>query len=199
MLKRPQARDVMADIFPHDTNNWSEALKHWTPALPSIKNARALVLGRNAPGLALWLALQGYEVYVYFNPDDFEIFKVHQVDAQIHELNTAAQPESFDIVCDVLIKETMDRISADLNEAHQCLKSSGLLLLGMAGPNARKNAFSKLGTEKKFKEVQIKRYGLIPSSSKIKYIRHLVVLLNKLLQPITPNSWKYLLYLKASK
>lgn len=58
-------KTILKDTIQWDVRNWGQALVYWQPIIDSIKdkkNKKVLCLGERDGGLALWFALQGFQV-----------------------------------------------------------------------------------------------------------------------------------------
>lgn len=57
------SRLPVADIIEWDVLNWSQLIHYWQPLLEQLpRNSKVLAIGERGGGLALWLALQGFDV-----------------------------------------------------------------------------------------------------------------------------------------
>lgn len=145
-------KQVIADCIQWDVYNWSQALHYWQPVLTGIKNKeerKVLCLGERDGGLALWFALQGFQVVctdIYgVTPQAEQLHKSYSVSkditydsVDIFQMNYPA--ERFDIVvCKSVIgglkttysdptTRTLDNQKRAIREIRRVLKKGGFFL-----------------------------------------------------------------------
>lgn len=206
MLKRPPARDLIRDIFPVDANNWSEALGFWSLHIKDSLHGKAFILGDNITGMALWGALSGMDVYINSDPNKFQIFDTHAVQESIFRIDSSSR--LFDVVVLLVQSQSKQKMEEDLKLSLARVKTGGVLLVGASSHKTDIGHFfglrqDRLKTDEspatKTNRVLVKHYGIFSTTSKIKYLRQLAVLFNKLLQNVTPSSWKYMQFIVFRK
>src|SRR5690606_33862611 len=98
------------DIIEWDVPNWSRLIDLWQPLIETLpKTARVLAIGERNGGLALWLALMGFNVECSDRTDDFDATKaLHSKCGVAHRITYKA----LDIVYTATPANTYDLIIA---------------------------------------------------------------------------------------
>lgn len=98
------------DIIEWDVYNWSQLIRYWQPVLETLpRNSKVLAVGERNGGLALWLALLGFDVLCTDMREPTEqAMQLHKQYNVAHKI----QYRSFDLVQDDLGSEQFDIIIA---------------------------------------------------------------------------------------
>lgn len=183
MLKRPKARDIMADVFPENTNDWTPCLKLWEPVSAAHPEARILTLGSMCANVALWFAFRGHQVWTPAQSED--IYEEYDVAGQI------AYPDpdvSADIVCVCDNSGRTAWLESELQNFHEQIRLSKAVLI--AAPqrySITQQLAESLRKDGSFFLEQELTYGVLRSGSRSRYVRHAKVMINETLGRMMPG------------
>lgn len=213
-----------ADILQWDIENWSKCLAFWKENADLNPNKKVLALGEREGGLSLYFALNGHEVICSdYNimPDTTK--KMHEsygiaskiTYAEIDMKAINLPDESVDIV---LFKSVIGALGnaedqeKAIAEIYRVLKKDGIFLFAenLSGSGIHsylRKKFVKWGERwryitrkemvlwgKQFKQQSTKTSGVISLFGRSEKQRQALSYFDRILTPITPSKWRYILF-----
>jgi SAM-dependent methyltransferase len=222
-------KKLLADIIQWDIKNWGKAIPFWQSSVDTFKNGKAAAFGEREGGLTLWLALNGYHVecsdYNGMDTVPLELHLKYKVEGQITYSKqditaTTFEDNSFDIVMFKSVIGTLnskDRQQQALDELHRILKPGGYLLFA---ENLEATGMHRFGRKKftnwghrwrylkwkemdsmlsKFESTILRTRGFSATFGRSEGQRKFLSGIDGFFHPITPKSWKYVLFAKCRK
>lgn len=214
---------LKSDIIQWDIDTWGKSLDLWTAHLAKVNGKDAAAFGEREGGLSLWLALNDFDVhctdYHPFKDTPLEIHTKHHVQDQIsyekQDITNIDLPDnSLDVV---MFKSVIGTLSDKalqqkaLDELYRVLKPGGYLLFA---ENMEATSLHRFARKKflswgerwryfkwsernemlgKFSQSQFKTAGFLATFGRSEKQRKFLAGIDKLITPILPNSWRYVL------
>ncbi|MCH2223602.1 MAG: class I SAM-dependent methyltransferase [Crocinitomicaceae bacterium] len=220
---------MLTDIIQWDTRNWGKAIPFWEPFLSSTSGKKAAAFGEREGGLSLWLATNGFEVECsdYDAPETIP-FPLHIEHSIVEKINYSQQDitqinfedNQFDIVIFKSVIGTLatkKRQQEALDELYRILKPGGYLLFAenleatVLHRYARKR-FTNWGNRwryiqwkekeemlSKFTTSTVKSHGFLATFGRSEGQRNFLSRIDQIFAPVTPKSWKYILFAACRK
>lgn len=215
---------LQKDIFQWDVKSWSNALPFWQKQIDLYQPKTALAIGEREGGLSLWLALQGIQITCSdlnaFPPHTAELHANYGVsDKIVYEEQDATNLKCADNTYDLVIfKSVIGALSKKelqrraINEMHRVLKPGGMLLFAENLRSTQVHAhlrrrfipwdkywrYLHLKEDQDlfsaFRKVDCRSYGLLAALGRSAAQRNILAGFDKLLCPITPATWHYIMY-----
>lgn len=215
---------LLNDIIQWDIKNWSKLIEFWSPIIKENKGRKALALGEREGGLSLWLALNDLVVfctdYNSFKEIPLALHLKYKVESKITYQQQDAtkltyEDESFDLVIfksiigDLKSKSNQEKA---LKEAYRVLKPGGTLLFAENLKATKTHQFARekftnwgkdwiyptLEDFKKncseFNSFEYKTHGFLATFGRSEKQRFFLGKVDKIIKPLTPKSWKYILF-----
>ena len=225
----PDRTDRLRSCFQWDVRTWSRALPLWEEALGSKRSGLALALGEREGGLSLWLAGQGFHVLCTdLHPPGAEARSLHALHGVADRITYGAQDATDlhlqDGTFDVVIFKSMlgalstrERQEQAIREMLRVLKPGGVLLFAenLAGTwphRALRRRFVAWdhywrylrlpGDLALFRGTVAMRHGttgLLANLGRSERQRDLLARIDRLLVPLVPEGWRYVLYGSARR
>ncbi len=212
------------DIIQWDIKNWGEALDFWEPFLHQVEGKKAAAFGEREGGLSLWLSNHGFEVecsdYKLSEELPLALHRKYEVEKQVsysnQDITEIYFPDNtFDVVMFKSVigalgsKEKQDKA---LSELHRILKPGGYLLFAenleaTKLHNFARKKFTDWGhrwrylrwTERMsqfshFSGCMFKAKGFSATFGRSEKQRNVLASFDRVINPFTPNSWRYILF-----
>jgi SAM-dependent methyltransferase len=212
------------DIIQWDIKNWSKALSFWESALDNKPKKKAIAFGERGGGLSLWLAMKGYDVicsdYKDILNDAKELHLKYGVSNKISYAieditNISYEDNRFDVVVFKSVigsLGTYDKQVTAFKELHRILKPGGYLLFA---ENIKASILIQLARNKfiswserwryphydeiisfgsLFNKFDFKTYGTLALFGRNEKQRNILAFFDRILTPITPKKWRYILF-----
>lgn len=213
-----------ADIVQWDIENWSKCLNFWNNNADLNASKKVLALGEREGGLSLYFALNGHETICSdYNPMPDTTKKMHEEYGVSNKITYAEidmkainlPDESVDIV---VFKSVIGALGNEedqkkaVAEIYRVLKKDGIFLFAenLTGSKIHRylrKKFVKWGERwryitanemalwgSQFKHKTTKSYGVIALFGRSEKQRTLLSRFDRLLTPITPSKWRYILF-----
>jgi len=214
---------LVKDIIQWDVSNWSRLLTLWQPIIESNTHKKALAIGEREGGLSLWLALNNKTVicsdYKLSQKTPLALHKKYNIEKNISYAEEDAtalsfEENSFDIVIfksivgDLKSKSNQEKA---LKEAYRVLKPGGYFLFAENLKATKVHQFARkkftnwgkywiYPTLKEFEQnctqfnsFEYQTRGFLATFGRSEKQRSFLAKIDKLLKPIIPKSWQYIL------
>lgn len=212
------------DVIQWDVKNWSKALPFWEKHVKDFENKKAMTFGEREGGLSLWLASKNVEVvctdYNEFPEETADLHRRYSVDDKItYEKQDITQINAPDNSYDfVMFKSVIGALASDerqqqaIDEIYRILKPGGYLLLA---ENMEGTLFHKWMRKKftswsgywhypkfknspklyrNFSKSSFRSHGFFAVFGRSEKQRKAIGSVDKLVSPITPKGWRYILF-----
>ncbi len=223
-MKDSLTQKELKDIIQWDINNWAKCLDFWSDKTSLKKEHKVLALGEREGGLSLYFALKGHEVICsdyHALPDTTK--KMHQdynvserISYQSIDMKSIDIPnESIDVVVfkSVLgaLGNAEDQEKA-MQEIYRVLKKDGVFIFAenLEGSKLHqflRKKFVKWGERWRYvkmkemkdwnnpyKAVYFKSFGVISLFGRSENQRKFLSSIDRIITPITPKKWRYILF-----
>jgi SAM-dependent methyltransferase len=220
---------IIKAIIQWDIRNWGKAIPFWKPFLPLTSGKKAAAFGEREGGLSLWLAMNGFEVECSdYDPPKAIPFPLHEEHYVVEKINYSQQDitsinfedNQFDVVIFKSVIGTLgtkERQQQALDELHRILTPGGYLLFAENLEATRLHRFArkrftnwgdrwryiqwkeKGGMLSKFTSVTSDSQGFLATFGRTERQRNFLSRIDQVLAPITPKSWKYILFAACRK
>jgi len=222
-------RATIDDVVEWDIRNWERALTFWESRVPGESSSLALTLGERHGGLSLWCALKGMTAIATdlhgLTERGLACHVRYGVTSAIRygHVDATSLPfadSSFDIV---LFKSVLGALATKPRQAnatkemHRVLKPGGMLLFAenLTGSTLHRKARERFVPWSKrwrylhpvhdlnlfdcFESVELEYRGVIGLFGRTPRQRNVLAGIDRLLNPVLPNSVKYILFGIATK
>lgn len=223
-MQKNLSKKELADIIQWDIKNWSKCLSFWEEHLNFKEKKTVLALGEREGGISLYFALKGFDVICSdYNPMPDTTKKMH-ADYEVSDRITYQKIDmkSIDLedasVDVVVFKSVIGALGNDadqktaLKEIHRVLKPGGTFLFAenLEGSKVHqylRKKFVSWGerwryvTVKEMKEwndgfsqIETKSHGVVGLFGRSEKQRRFLSGIDKLITPVTPKKWRYILF-----
>ena len=228
-MQNKLTKKELKDIVQWDIKNWSNVLPFWEEHFDFKPNSKVLALGEREGGLSLYFAKRGCKVicsdYKPLPGSTKEIHNFYGVSdlieyRQIDMKNIDLPGDSVDVV---VFKSVLGALgnaqdqAAAISEINRVLKKGGVFLFaenlrGSALHQFLRNKYVKwavnwryvsgqdmVGWTKDFHSYDSKTFGVLALFGRTEKQRRFLGFFDRLITPITPVKWRYILFGSAFK
>lgn len=224
MSKPTLTQQELSDIIQWDIKNWSKCLTYWNQYIDHQKPQKVLALGEREGGMSLYFAMKGHDVICSdYNPmpdTTVDLHKRYQVSDQITyqkiDMKSIDLPdESVDMVVfkSVLgaLGNAEDQQKA-LSEIYRVLKKDGHFLFAENLEGTKLHQFLRkkfvnwgsrwryitrkemANWNDQYQELNTSSFGVTGLFGRSEKQRKLLSGFDRVINPITPKNWRYILF-----